>query len=94
MTRPPLSYLPTMFATCMLFQLVYVLCILIWFFAPGLPGHATLAQLFPQFSLLDLPNFIYGLVLSMMYGWLVAATFVFFYNLWPRFAAVVRRSQT
>jgi hypothetical protein len=25
----------------------------------------------------------------MIYGWFIAATFVFFYNLWPRFAAAL-----
>ena len=90
MTREqPLPYLPAMFAACMLFQVLYVLCVALYFIAPGLPGHAVLTQIFPQFNLLDVPSFIYGLVLSMMYGWLVAAIFVFFYNLWPRFAALI-----
>jgi hypothetical protein len=95
MTRQqPLPYLPAVFATCMLFQVLYVLCVAIYFVAPGLPGHAVLTQIFPQFSLLDLPSFIYGLVLSMVYGWFVAATFVFSYNLWPRFAALLSNGKT
>ena len=90
MTREQqLPYLPAMFATCMLFQVLYVLCVAMWFIAPDLAGHAVLTQIFPQFSLLTLPSFIYGLVLSMFYGWFVAATFVFFYNLWPRFASLL-----
>jgi len=85
----PLPYLPAMFATCMLFQVLYVLCVALWFVAPDLPGHAVLTQIFPQFNLLDVPSFIYGLVLSMMYGWFLAVVFVFFYNLWPRLAALI-----
>jgi hypothetical protein len=73
----------------MLFQVLYVLCVAMWFVAPNLPGHAALTQIFPQFNLLDVPSFIYGLVLSMMYGWFVSATFVFFYNLWPRVAGLI-----
>ena len=95
MTRQQLlPYLPAMFAACMLFQALYVLCVAMFFIAPGLPGHAALTQIFPQFNLLDAPSFIYGLVLSMVYGWFVAATFVFFYNLWPRFAALLAGRKT
>jgi hypothetical protein len=90
MAKPqPLPYLPAMFATCMLFQVLYVACIVSWSHFPDLPGHAAMINLFPQFKLLDVPSFIEGLVLSMIYGWVVAATFVFFYNLWPRFASVI-----
>lgn len=79
----PLPYLPTMFATCMLFQLVYVLCVALWLFVPDLKGHALLVDIFPQFKLLDVASFVYGLFASATYGWLVSAVFVFFYNLWP-----------
>lgn len=84
-----LPYLPAMFATCMLFQTLYVLCIALWFVAPGLSGHAILTTLFPGIQLLNLTCFLYGLLMSMVYGWLVAATFVFFYNLWPSVASFV-----
>ena len=89
-----LPYLPAMFAACMLFQSLYLLCILLYFLAPGVPGHALLTQTFPTFNLLDVPSFFYGLVMSMMYGWFIAVIFVFFYNLWPRFAAVLTSSKT
>ena len=56
----PLPYLPTMFATCMLFQVIYVLCVALWVFFPELKGHALLADIFPQFKLLDIPSFVYG----------------------------------
>jgi hypothetical protein len=82
-----LPYLRTMFACCMLFQLIYVLCAALWFMFPDLKGHSLLPILFPGFKLLDLPSFIYGLIASMLYGWAAAAIFVFFYNLWPRLAA-------
>ncbi len=85
----PLPYLPAMFATCMVFQVLYVLRVALWFMAPELAGHAALTQIFPQFRLLDVPNFIYGLIASAMYGWFVSAVFVFFYNLWPRFASFI-----
>jgi hypothetical protein len=84
-----LPYLPAMFASCMLFQALYVLCIAFWFVAPDLAGHLFLTALFPGFQLLTIASFIYGLVMSMFYGWLVAATFVFFYNLWPSFARTI-----
>ena len=83
----PLPYLPTMFAACMLFQAVYVLCVALWLIAPDLRGHAWLIDLFPGFELLDGASFFYGLVASAIYGWFAATAFVFFYNLW---AGVVR----
>jgi hypothetical protein len=86
-----LLYLRTMFACCMLFQVIYILCVALWFVFPELRGHSLLPILFPGFKLLDLTSFIYGLITSMLYGWAVAAIFVFFYNLWPRFAAFVFR---
>ncbi len=83
-----LAYLPAMFATCMLFQVVYVACLLLWFAFPELTGHTLLLAIFPNLGLLTLGSFIYGLIASMLYGWIVAITFVFFYNLWPSVAAM------
>ena len=60
----PLPYLPTMFATCMLFQVIYVLCVALWAAFPDLKGHALLIDIFPQFKLLDVPSFVYGLIAS------------------------------
>ena len=74
MTKLP--YLRTMFATCMLFQTIYVLCVVLWL-------------VFPYFTLLSVGSFISGLVASMIYGWIVAIIFVFFFNLWPQLIAAV-----
>ena len=84
-----LPYLPVMFATCMLFQVIYVLCVVLWLVAPELKGHAMLVALFPQFEFLDAANFIYGLIASAVYGWFVAIVFVFFFNLWPGFSGAI-----
>ena len=92
MTKLP--YLRTMFATCMLFQVLFVLCAALWLVAPGLNGHTILTTVFPNFTLLTFGSFIYGLVMSMFYGWAVAIIFVFFYNLWPAFASYVLAPQT
>ena len=90
MTRDhSLPYLPAMFASCMLFQTLYVLCVALWLVFPELSGHLLLTSIFPQFRLLDLPNFIYGLILSAIYGWFVAGVFVFLYILWPAFSGLV-----
>jgi hypothetical protein len=91
MTKLP--YLRTMFATCMLFQTVYVLCVLLWLTFPELKGHALLPVIFPNFALLSIGHFIYGLIAGMFYGWIAAITFVFFYNLWPSVAAVFFRNR-
>lgn len=85
----PLPYLPTMFGACMLFMTLYLACLALWMFAPGFASHAMLAELFPQFELLTLPSFFYGLVASAVYGWAVAAIFVFFYNFWGGLAHIV-----
>lgn len=90
----PLPYLPTMFATCMLFQVIYLLCVALWVVFPDLQGHGLLIDFFPQFKLLDLPSFIYGLIASAMYGWTVAIVFVFFYNLWPSFVGLISGGKT
>lgn len=85
MTRLP--YLRNMFATCMLFQVIYALCVLLWLIDPSQKGHSLLQAVFPNFTLLTLRSFIYGLIASGVYGWIVAIIFVFFYNLWPTVAA-------
>jgi hypothetical protein len=85
----PLLYLPTMFAACMLFQMIYVACVVLWLVFPDLKGHTVLIDIFPQFKLLDVGSFIYGLVMSAIYAWFVAVVYVFFYNLWPNFARLV-----
>lgn len=83
----PLAYLPTLFASCMLFQVIYVLCVMLWAVFPELKGHALLIEIFPGFELLSIASFFYGLIAAAFYGWFVATVFVFFYNLW---AGVVR----
>ena len=87
MTKLP--YVRIMFATCMLFQVIYVACVLLWFIDPNLKGHYLLPAIFPNFTLLTIGSFIYGLIASGLYGWIVAITFVFFYNLWPGLAAAL-----
>jgi len=87
MTKLP--YLRTMFATCMLFQVVYVLCVVLWIAFPDLKGHALLLAVFPNFKLLTVGSFIYGIVTSMLYGWIAAIIFVFFFNLWPQLTAAI-----
>ena len=84
-----LSYVRTMFATCMLFQVIFVLCVALWLVNPELQGHALLPAIFPNFKLLTVGSFIYGLIASMIYGWIVAIVFVFFYNLWPSLASAL-----
>ncbi|HWA23733.1 MAG TPA: hypothetical protein VG735_15170 [Caulobacterales bacterium] len=86
---PPLPYLPAMFGACMLFMSIYLGCLAIWTFWPDLPTHALLALAFPQFELLTMPRFFYGLVASALYGWFVAIVFVFFYSLWRWVARAV-----
>jgi hypothetical protein len=76
-----------MFATCMLFQVIYLLCVMLWLAVPTLRGHELLAAIFPNFELLTIGSFIYGLFASMIYGWIAAILFVFFYNLWPSLIA-------
>ena len=80
---PKLPYVRIMFATCMLFQMIYVLCILLWLVDPSLKGHYLLPAIFPNFTLLTVGSFIYGFIASGVYGWVAAIVFVFFYNLWP-----------
>jgi len=89
-----LPYVRTMFAACMLFQTIYVLCVVLWLAFPDLKGHALLPAIFPNFNLITLGSFIYGLVASMLYGWIAAIVFVFFFNLWPQVVAAVLGPRT
>jgi hypothetical protein len=77
-----------MFGACMLFQTLYLACFGFWALFPALPGHAILTDIFPEFEFLTVWSFIYGLVASMIYGWIVAGLFVFFYNFWIGLARV------
>lgn len=86
-----LPYMRMMFATCMLFQVIFMLCAALWVVSPDLKGHVLLPAIFPNFTLLTIGSFIYGLIASMFYGWIVAIIFVFFYNLWPSIASMVLR---
>lgn len=90
----PLLYLPTMFAACMVVQALYLACVAVWFAAPELGAHLLLVDWFPQFKLLDAPSFIYGLILSGVYGWFTSVVFVFFYNLWPQVIGLLVGSRT
>lgn len=89
-----LPYLRSMFATCMLFQVIYVLCVILWLLFPDLKGHALLPAIFPNFTLLTVGSFIYGLMASMIYGWIAAIIFVSFYNIWPSVAVLLFGQKT
>jgi hypothetical protein len=62
------------------FQVLYVACVGLWFLFPDLKGHEILTAIFPGFKSLDLVDFLYGFIMSAIYGWVVAVVFVFFYN--------------
>jgi hypothetical protein len=89
MRHKPLPYSATMFATSMLFAMIYIACVVSWSLLPDLPPHAVMLSLFPQVELLTGPTFLYGLVCAVVYGSLIAAIFVSFYKLWPHLAAFV-----
>ena len=89
MSHRSLSYRATMFATSALFAVIYVACVVSWSLLPDLPPHAAMLNRFPQARLLTGPAFLYGLVCAIVYGSFIAATFVFFYNLWPHLALLV-----
>lgn len=78
----PLPYLPNLFASCMVFMVLYCLCVMLWVFFPNLVDHTILITIFPGFQLLDM-------LMSAIYGWFISAVFVFFYTLWPVFARLL-----
>jgi hypothetical protein len=73
----------------MLFQVIFVLCALLWVAFPDLKGHSILPMIFPNFTVLTIGSFVYGLIASAIYGWIAAIIFVFFYNLWPAFGGAL-----
>ena len=87
MTKLP--YLRTMFATCMLFQAIYVLCAALWLAFPDPKGHALLLAVFPDLKPLTMGSFVCGFIASMVYGWIAAVIFVFFFNLWPQLTSAI-----
>jgi hypothetical protein len=87
MTKLP--YLRTMFATCMVFQVIFALCVLLWFVDPNLKGHYLLPAIFPNFTFLTIGSFIYGLIASGVGGRVVASDFLFFSNLLPTLAVAL-----
>jgi hypothetical protein len=89
MQRSPLAYPAPIFATSMLFAVVYTAGIISWRLLPDLPPHAVMLSLFPQVSLITPFGFLFGLVCAVIYGAFISALFVFFYNLWPRVAALM-----
>ena len=78
----------------MVFQVIYALCVLLWLVDPNLKGHYLPPAIFPNFLLLTIGSFVYGLIASGLYGWIVAITFTFFYNLWPSLAAALFGQRT
>jgi hypothetical protein len=67
----------------------YVLCILGYLIAPGLPiKHEALAVFLPGFTLLSWQTFLLGLVESYAWGWYIALVFGPLYNYfaarWPQ----------
>jgi len=78
-----------MFAACMLFQVLYVFCLVLWAFFADLNGHTMLTSIFPGFKLLNVYSFFYGLIASGLYGWFVAIIFTFFFNVWPSFVRAI-----
>ena len=84
-----LPYLPNMFASCMALMAIYSLCVLLWLFFPDLAGHAILVTVFPGFKLLNFTSFLYGFIMSGVYGWVISALYVFFYNSWPRWMRLI-----
>jgi hypothetical protein len=68
--------------------LSYLLCILGYLIAPGVPvKHEALAIFLPGFELLSWQTFLLGLVESIVWGWYIAVGFGLIYNF---FAARVR----
>jgi len=67
----------------------YVICIVGYLIAPGLPvKHEALAIFLPGFSLLSWQAFVIGLVESYLWGWYIGLLFGALYNFfaarWPR----------
>jgi hypothetical protein len=66
----------------------YVLCIVGYLVAPGLPvKHESLSIFLPGFELLSWQSFLIGLVESYAWGWYIAVVFGAIYNF---FAARLR----
>ncbi len=63
------------------FVITYLLCIIGYLVAPGLPiAHNMLNMLLPGFELLTLPSFFLGLGESFGFAWYIALVFGPLYN--------------
>ncbi|TAH33682.1 MAG: hypothetical protein EYC62_06525 [Alphaproteobacteria bacterium] len=81
MTNTKCPYLHTMFAMCMTFMTLYTLCVVGWIFFPDLAGHEVLTVLIPKFQFLDIVNFMYGFIMTGIYGAVIGGIYVFFSEL-------------
>jgi len=84
MTKLP--YVRTMFATGMLFQVIYVACVLLWFIDPQSERALVAAIDFSELYAADNWKLHLWPDRERPEGWIAAITFVFFYNLWPGLA--------
>ncbi|MDX2144141.1 MAG: hypothetical protein SFV19_12360 [Rhodospirillaceae bacterium] len=82
-------YLPHMFAWCMVLMTVFTVCAVAWLIDPVLPGHMLLQFFVPGFETMSLGVFALGFILAGIYGNLLGAVYVFFFNLWPALWRVV-----
>lgn len=71
------------------FAITYVLCVLYGMLVSDIGMHVLLPQLLPSFTWITWPSFLFGLVLSFIYGWYVAVVFGPLFNF---FAARTPRS--
>ncbi len=68
-------------ALSLFFAFSFVLCVFSYLVAPTWPiSHAMLAMMLPGFVLLSTPNFILGLIESLVWGWYIVLIFGPLYN--------------
>lgn len=68
-------------STSAFLALSYVICIVAYLVAPGLPvKHQALLVLLPGFEFLTWPAFLLGLAESYAWGWYIALAFGSIYN--------------
>lgn len=64
----------------LLLAITFALCVLFDLLFPEQSMHETWMRLIPGFVWLTWPSFLWGLVVSVAYGWYIALVFGPFYN--------------
>ena len=82
MTNARIPVLATSFATCMVFMVAFLACVLLWAISYQPAVHLLLPQILVDFPAVTATGIFVGLLCSLVVGNILGATFAFSFNAW------------